>query len=293
MIPAMAAPTPAPPREVPADGRYLFAVLEDSDAVRSACAASQGDGADVELVSAAGLCAAVSPVPAAFRRLAAAFDSARTDAPSEGELPAGAARELEDAVRLHERTVERLAGAGPLLPARMGTVLRTRRDVGRLLERRAAEFQTQLAEVGRCREWGVGIWLCGETAQALQAARLSGDEPPTDRGPGRAYLDDRKRALQESEALERLCAEHRDRIRSTLTAVAKDVAEAPASSSRARSGGALPVLSASFLLDPDEVGRFFAQLERALAAEDGLLAESSGPWPPYGFVQIRVDEGAG
>jgi len=54
----------------------------------------------------------------------------------------------------------------------------------------------------------------------------------------------------------------------------------------------MPVLSASFLLDPGEVGRFFAQLDRALGSEDGLLADCSGPWPPYGFVQIRVDSGA-
>ena len=277
----------------PDESCYLFAILEDSPAVRSACAAPpHGDDTTCDVVAAGGLCAAVGPVPPAFSRLATVLDSVGTDAPAQDSPDqfGVAARELEHAARVHEGTVERLAAAGHLLPVRMGTVFRTRDDVRRLLQRREDELTAQLAHVGGSREWGVRIWWRREAADQVLRNRLAGTAPvPASSGPGQSYLAGRRTAAREREVLGQLVAERADRIHALLMDVATDVAEGSQGLSGAPGGDVLGVLSATYLVGADEVEEFLAHLERVLVAEGDLLGDCSGPWPPYSFVEVRVE----
>jgi hypothetical protein len=278
-------------------GWYLYAVLDDRavDASEWSEALSRAEG--LIGLSAEGLRAAIGPVPETFDALARALEEVRS-------VPAAAgtrayAELLEPAARSHEEVVELLTRCGPLLPVRLGTVLRSQDDVRRLLERRAVDLHRELRDLGTRREWSVKVWLPSAEAERLARAAVGARPHLLDGdGPGRRYLAARRQGRFEAEATEKGCDVLGRAIRADLAEVAEGTARTGALE---RSSGPvedradpetawIQVLDGTFLVDAEHEQEFFSTLEKALSRSPVLRADCSGPWPPYTFVQFGRGE---
>lgn len=293
-------------------GWYLYAVLDDGavDTETWLAVVSRVEG--LTGVSAAGLRAVIGRVPEPFEALARALEELPgggvRGGPTADERPPAErppAELLENAARSHEDVVERLARCGPLLPVRLGTVLRDAQDARRLLERRSPDLHRQLADVGGRREWAVKVWLARDEAGRLAEGALGADAGTLGSGgPGRAYLAARRRSRVEAEALERACGAVGRAVAADLGGVARGTVRTGALGTAGAAlaamdegdgpdDGWIRVLDGTFLLDPAQESDFFGRLDTALSRSPGLRADCSGPWPPYSFVRFGGVEDAG
>jgi hypothetical protein len=172
----------------------------------------------------------------------------------------------EEALWEHERVLEALLEAGPVLPVRFGVRFAEREALCAEVQPRSAKLAEALTDVR------------GRVEVSVRLLALNHTSTPTDEseevGPGARYL------------LERL-GERREAAR-TLEAVRKRLAPlAVAERSRLLPRPGTPA-TAAFLVERPLLERFrqkACELEREL--EDVALV-CTGPWPPYNFVDVPL-----
>jgi hypothetical protein len=230
------------------------------------------DGAEVEPIPAGRLAAVVSRV--------AANGEWGFDAEGNVDLDALAPR-----ARDHERILEELLDRGPVLPLRFGIMYPAIDEVVRVLRRGGPRAEAELIRLTAHSEWGLTV----RTAAAVAARDVHGGDIGTDgTAEGRGYLERLRRAREEAERrradMARLSRELHDRMmHRSATGVVLPPPRADQSC----------LLRASYLVPDDGLAAFRATAESALsegAADLGLTGELTGPWPPYHFTDLRLDE---
>ena len=222
------------------------------------------DGVDVQLVEGHGLAAAVSELPEDRY----GEEQFRTHA----EDPLW----LEKLATAHHRVLASIARHDDVVPLRMPTLCRSRQSVLELLDDRADVLKDALTSVSGRVEWGVKLY----------AASRPADQQKVEATSGRDYLGQRiaqSRARDEERALRgdvvRACHE-------ALSAVSVDAA-VNAPQDRALSGRLEPmVLNGAYLVTRDDESDFLSVFDTQASGpcrEAGILAEITGPWPPYNF----------
>lgn len=176
--------------------------------------------------------------------------------------PAPSARALWE----HEQVVEWLLREHTVLPMRFGSTLGDDADVRELLDARAGELSDALERVRGAVEIGVRVTWAGEESAAPQAT--------LDR-PGTAYLHGRLRSRQATDAAARRID---DRLRDLYRARRVRVAPGPPA-----------LLRGAYLVDSTAVPRFRARATAAAAELTGAQLVTTGPWPPYSFVEGEPD----
>lgn len=177
-------------------------------------------------------------------------------------------------VRRHDEVVTALALAGPVLPARLGTLLSHRSALTQLLEEGHASLTEALDRVRGHAEWRLDV-RCAQSHEAEEAAAV--DVPS-----GTAYLLARRDAREKTE---RRRAEMRTAIESLDEALTYFADEATALQ-RGHSGTAsraylVPESTQQSFIGAAEEGT--AQLERT-----GCTARVIGPLPAYSFADIEL-----
>jgi hypothetical protein len=167
-------------------------------------------------------------------------------------------RPTEDALWAHEAVVEKLLEAGPVLPARFGTVVASCERLRVELENRRDEFRRALDFVRGRIEIGVrAAW----PEQTFEDTR--GDS-------GRAYL---ARKRKEHEATAAATGAVHEPLEKIAVASTVDVRREPCLT-----------LAASYLVERGDVERFREQAEVLANDVDGVVLACTGPWPPYSFA---------
>lgn len=222
------------------------------------------DGAEVELVEGHGLAAAVSELP--------------PDRYGEEQFRAHAEDPvwLEKLASAHHRVLASVALHDDVVPLRMPTLCRSRESVLELLAERADVLRHALATVSGRVEWGVKLYA--ETRPAEQA--------PVKAASGRDYLGQR---MAQGRAREEDRTRRGDVVRAchdALTAVAVE-ASVNAPQDPALSGRREPmVLNGAYLVPREDESDFLSVFDTQASGpcrEAGILAEITGPWPPYNF----------
>ena len=222
------------------------------------------DGVDVQLVEGHGLAAAVSELPEDRY----GEEQFRTHA----EDPVW----LEKLASAHHRVLASIARHDDVVPLRMPTLCRSRQSVLDLLDDRAAVLKDALTSVSGRVEWGVKLYAESRPAEQQKVEATS----------GRDYLGQRMaqgRARDEERALRgdvvRACHE-------ALCAVSVDAA-VNAPQDQALSGRREPmVLNGAYLVTREDETDFLSVFDTQAVGpcrEAGILAEITGPWPPYNF----------
>ena len=171
--------------------------------------------------------------------------------------PNAAVDPTPEALWAHEAVVEQLLDAGPVLPARFGTVL-SEDELRDELERRAEEFSSALELVRDRVELGVrASWLDRVFDRRSEES-------------GSAYLD---RKLRERQAAEDAAADLHEPLAHLAVRSVVQVEPSPCLT-----------LVGSYLVEREEVERFRAEAERLGAELDGVVLVCTGPWPPYSFA---------
>jgi hypothetical protein len=176
------------------------------------------------------------------------------------DAPAEVPQELADLLA-HERVVEALTEAGPVLPARYGSRLPDDAAVVRSLEDGTRWLSALDAVRGRV-ELAVRAAWRGEQTPSTPAPA------PEETRPGHAFL---ARLAARSDVQGRL----RDRVHAPL-------AELAAAAVWREARGRDEPGRGSYLVDRAEVGHV-QELCSALAEEPELTVTCTGPWPPYSF----------
>jgi hypothetical protein len=158
----------------------------------------------------------------------------------------------------HERVVEAIMAAGPVLPLRAGTGLACPEDLARVLDERHDEFLRSLDHVRGRTELGIRV----TPHHQFPGRRADGSS-------GREYLMARVQEQRRSrQAIREVHAE--------LAILAR--------AARVRPPRPPAVLTASYLVDADRTGDFRRRAEQLARRQTELEIMVTGPWPPYSFA---------
>jgi Gas vesicle synthesis protein GvpL/GvpF len=158
----------------------------------------------------------------------------------------------------------------------MPTLCRSRERVMELLDSQADVLRRALQSVGGCVEWGVKLY----------AEPRPAEQPTARPASGRDYLG--QRAAQ-GRARDEERTRRSDAVRDCHDALAAAAVDAVVNTPQdpALSGRREPmVLNAAYLVPRERADDFrtvLAQQAEGPCREAGVVAELTGPWPPYNF----------
>ncbi|MFF4988508.1 GvpL/GvpF family gas vesicle protein [Streptosporangium saharense] len=251
-------------------GTYVYAIARDADSPDPSGLEGVA-GAPVRTVEQAGLVAYVSAVP---------LDQF-------GEEPLRRSLEdldwVADTARAHHHVVETVSEAVATAPVRLVTVYTGEEQVGALLERRHDAIAEVLSRVAGRSEWGVKAYA----EQATSPSRPDGDDQGTE-NPGTAYLKRRQANLRDRNDAWRHAVGEAERINAALSAVAVASRRHRPQDPELSGREGWMVLNGAYLVDDDLADEFAATLD-ALRGQ-GLDLELTGPWAPYSFTDIDLNE---
>ena len=236
-------------------------------------------GQPVEVITAAGLAAAVSPVSlaeygeAALRRHLEDLDW------------------LEKTGRAHHQIVAAVAEHGPVIPLRLATVYRDRGRLTTMLTARQADFAEAIGRVTDRTEWGVKVFA-GRQDAASPAQPGSAGRKSAGPGSGTAYLRRRRTQLDAGAQTRRAAAQSAETIHATLGALAAATDVRPAQAPQLTGRKEQMILNGAYLVDDDQSAQFTAAVEQMADSHEPVRVELTGPWPPYSFAYVgEVDSG--
>lgn len=251
-------------------GLWLHAVMRDPGPARPTGLNGVG-GRTVRTIAAAGLTAVVCPV----------------DLDEFGEEPLRRNLEnlgwLEAVARTHHRVAEELSRSGPVVPARLATIYLSDESVAGLLSRCRTSLGAALDRVAGRIEWGVKAY----TASAPPAQPQSVDTGP---GAGAAYLRRRRAALTARADAADAAAGSAEDLHTKLAAVAEAVRRHPPQSRGLNERAASMVLNGTYLVEAGQRDRFAETVRRLADGYGAIDVELTGPWPPYSFATVPVEE---
>jgi hypothetical protein len=174
----------------------------------------------------------------------------------------------ESSVR-HQRVVAAISAKTSLLPTRFGTVFLTENSLAADISARKTMLSAAFKRVADSDEWGVKVFVTAPPKSALVEAKS-----------GRDYLQKKAKAIAASGKpspdgeIEKFSAE--------LEKIARDTAL----TGKVSSGQQGLQWQASFLLPRSRRKQWDAVLKKYAERWAGSRRiESSGPWPPYSFVE--------
>jgi hypothetical protein len=170
----------------------------------------------------------------------------------------------------HDVAVDAVFEHNPVLPLRFGTVLRDEAAAVRLLTDHHDEASASLDRVEGHREWVV-------RARLPRPEKPAGT--PTEGMSGTEYLAIRR---------DRLAAAARTRRDGTTAAAALHDALSRHAKENLHRDTSTPLLDAAYLVPVEAEQSFLAEAGR----HDELAVDVTGPWPPYSFVRLELDNGA-
>jgi len=179
----------------------------------------------------------------------------------------------------HENVVEALMSNRAVLPARFGTMLPSRQQIGDILR---SFYRTLVQDIERVRgHVEIGMRFLSnieESAELEQPPAASNRFIARGAGPGSAYLLARLARKQQLQ----------DRQRAKLGLV-RDVYDLLARHANAswldREWNDRRGISAAFLVPRDRIGSFRDVVGEVAGANRGVALLCTGPWPPYSFVR--------
>jgi len=187
---------------------------------------------------------------------------------------------------VHETVIERIMVCSPVLPARFATLFSSLDTLAQLVVSHYSVISAFLDSVVGKEEWAVKMLLDRARAEEhLLASLASSQDQNVGVSPGRGYLRE-----------QRLRDEVRKKLHSWVTTIADLIAgelESPTVASRSLKP--LPrnasgrdkdmAFNWAFLLARDSRDQFHARASQlgAKYADQGIILDISGPWPPYSF----------
>jgi hypothetical protein len=134
-----------------------------------------------------------------------------------------------------------------------------------------------LSQLDGKREWGVRL-------RVTEAGRQPEQPAEADRSSGASYLASRRRQLADVDR-------QRDRQHAAAEAIRAELA--PLAAELVPRAGRDALLDVALLVERATEKDFLAAVDRlaARAADEGLVLDATGPWPPYTFSRTALEAG--
>lgn len=188
----------------------------------------------------------------------------------------------------HEQIVEAvMEEAGPVFPARFGTLYSEPEMLHEALDAHRATLLSFFESIAGAEEWAVKGLLDREAAKA-HLAEASSSEAKS----GTAYLQRRKQVQDAEAELDNWLDETAEGLLDSLSATARDMRVLAVRGNAGREEEV--VFNWAFLVSHSNVEAFCADVERAERDHEahGLTLDLTGPWPPYNFRPTLDEERA-
>ena len=174
----------------------------------------------------------------------------------------------------HHRLVERICAAQPCLPVRFGTAFATEDAARASLESRTSALRAALDRVAGKSELAVTLLWNKTTGD-------SAPQPPESAGPGRRFMEERRRRYAARDAQRGRAA---DLVECLIAGLS--VERALVWHDICTSEGV--AVSLAVLVPTERALERKSELERLASGFDDVTGVVNGPWPPYSFA--RVDD---
>jgi hypothetical protein len=188
----------------------------------------------------------------------------------------------------HERVIEAVMRASPVLPVRFGAVFSSQGALVELLAARHDEIARFLEAVADKEEWAVRVLADPEQGVAWVLAsdpKLACPRRRIPQSPGARYLAEKKLRGDAEKQFKSWCRALASQVADQLAPGAVDTCPVKTRLGQHHGIKAETVLNRAFLLmrrDVDDFQRRVEQIQVALGGR-GLTFVVSGPWPPYHF----------
>lgn len=170
-----------------------------------------------------------------------------------------------DRVRDHNAVVEASTGTVTPLPMRYGQFFADPSALEGALADRRSRLEHALEQVRDALEFGVRVIDPEQTS-----------EVKPDRSSGTAYLE----ALAQRERRAEAASRRGDAVATELEEWLGDLVRA----SRVRTGGRESLVAVAHLVGRHDTGTYTRRIEAFVPRHTDLRLVTTGPWPPYGFV---------
>lgn len=265
---------------------YVYAIVRPQGGGKPGPLSVEGilPGVPISTVSHRDLLAVVSPVPLAE------FDPPALEAHLQDPDWA------QGRVLAHQRVLTALLDGYTLVPLKFCTLYHNQARVQEMLTRYYKALVEAMRRLERAAEWGIKIYCdrrlliewVQEKSEVLQSQREKAAQAST--GAGYFLRKKLERAAQE-EAQEFvdacMCDSHQ-----SLAQCAREAVTNPIQPPQVHGRRTDMVLNAAYLVDTGDQETFrttLATLEMAYAPQ-GIQYELTGPWPPYNFAALELEE---
>jgi hypothetical protein len=241
-------------------GKYVYCVIDSSDAQKFGPIGIGVNPSDVYTVHYRNLAAVVSDAPLEV------LDSTREN------------------VLAHERVNETVMREHTVIPMSFGTIFKTREDIVELLRSAAEAFGDVLNKMQNKLEFGLKVlWdrdlaireVEGEDEDISRLKKeISGQKGPT-------YFARMQYGRLVDSALE-------SRSERYMAEILNELRDVSVASRINKPIGDKMIMNAAFLISRDRESAFDARVKAIASRFDKLTFKYTGPWPPYNFVNIRL-----
>src|SRR2546423_5181808 len=252
----------APPAERPAEGKYIYCIIETAAPRSFGPMGIGGRGDDVYTVHHRGLAAVVS------NTLLMVYDPTREN------------------VFAHEQVNETVMREFTVLPMAFGALFRTEDDIIELIRGTHDALRDVLAKMEGKVEFGLKVnWdrerVIAEIEQVNEEIRHL-KEQIISRTTGSTYFA----RMQLGRLVETALTEQTDAYVREVYSILRDTAVASRSN---KPIGDKMIMNAAFLVEREREPEFDQKVKEIAAKYEGKLSfKYTGPWPPYNFVHIRL-----
>jgi hypothetical protein len=203
----------------------------------------------------------------------------------------------ERTVRQHHRVIAKLARSRTVIPMKFGVIFKTKQTLDKVFKRHFKKFKNLLADLEGKQEWGIKAYLERKkfidflkgSRKEIKAFKRERSSMPE----GRKWYADRKIDKWLTEEFEAAIEAELQHIAGKLESSAEKVVLnelLPKELSERRDEEM--VLNAACLFKNDRLNKFNDTV-RAIQKECGklgLTVLATGPWPPYNFASIDLEE---
>jgi len=187
----------------------------------------------------------------------------------------------------HEATIEQVMRHSPVLPVRYGTIFSSLESMDKFLWIHYHAIARFLDKVADKEEWGVKVLLDRAKArEKLVATMVAGRQKDLARlSAGKRYFEEQRIRTEANKELtgwlRKVCKE----IVDDLNRQVSDFRERRMVTHDFAKGDLKAIRNWAFLTPRKDAADFWAQVDRLnrVHAQEGLVIERSGPWPPYSF----------
>lgn len=202
-------------------------------------------------------------------------------------------------VLIHERIIEEIMEAYPVMPMRFCTIFADRERIEELLRLHHGKITRFFSDIADKEEWGVKGYINGgqleKAIKGLSPAVQPTAEKLKEASPGQAYLLRKKRDLALKDGLNGMALQITEEVFQDLLAHAAMGVKNKLFKLEEHKEREEMILNAAFLVLKSDVRIFQGKVKQSEEKyhSQGLTLSVTGPWPPYNFCPVFGDESGG